>query len=139
MPESSEHDAIVVGARAAGSPLAIALAKRDWDVFLVDRDEFPSTTISTHGIWPNGVARLDELGILDRLLANHDLPMNLTRFRGLGHVCEGAFTPIKGFDRGITPRRIALDKAGVDTAIAAGVRGEFGRKVVGLLGRGNRG
>ena len=131
-----QHDAIIVGARCAGSALAIALARQGWDVLLVDRDEFPSTTISTHGIWPNGVARLDELGILDRLLAEHDVPMNMTSVRGLGHECIGAFTPVRGFDRGIGPRRIVLDKAGVDTALAAGAHGEFGRKVVGLLGSG---
>lgn len=134
MPE--EHDAIVVGARCAGSALAIGLARHGWDVLLVDRDEFPRTTISTHGIWPNGVARLDELGILDRLLAEHDVPMNKQRVLGLGHECAGAFTPIRGFDRGIVPRRIVLDKAGVDTALAAGANGDFGRKVVGLIGTG---
>lgn len=133
---AEHHDAIVVGARCAGSALAISLAQRDWDVLLVDRDEFPSTTISTHGIWPNGVARLDELGILDRLLAEHDVPMNMTRVYGMGHECVGAFTPIRGFDRGMTPRRIVLDKAGVDTAAAAGAHCEFGRKVVGLMGAG---
>jgi 2-polyprenyl-6-methoxyphenol hydroxylase-like FAD-dependent oxidoreductase len=131
-----QHDAIIVGARCAGSALAIALARQGWDVLLVDRDEFPSTTISTHGIWPNGVARLDELGILDRLLSEHDVPMNMTRVQGLGHECVGGFTAIRGFDRGIGPRRIVLDKAGVDTALAAGAHGEFGRKVVGLVGTG---
>ncbi len=134
--QREEHDAIVVGARCAGSALAISLAREGWDVLLVDRDEFPSTTISTHGIWPNGISRLHELGVLDRLLAEHDLPMNLTRFRGLGHESGGAFTPIDGFDRGIAPRRIALDKAGVDTALAAGAREEFRRRVVGLVGSG---
>jgi len=131
-----EHDAIVVGARSAGAPLAIALARRDWDVLLVDRDEFPSTTISTHGIWPSGVARLDELGILDRLLAAHELPMYESRIRGLGHETVGGFTAVGGFDRAIAPRRIVLDQAGVDTALAAGAKGEFGRRVVDLLGTG---
>jgi 2-polyprenyl-6-methoxyphenol hydroxylase-like FAD-dependent oxidoreductase len=132
----SEHDAIVVGARCAGSSLAISLAKRGWDVLLVDRDEFPSTTVSTHGLWPNGVARLDELGILDRLLVEHEVPMLRQRIRALGHVIEGGYTPVGGFELGIVPRRIVLDKAGVDAAVAAGAKGEFGRKVVGLIGSG---
>ncbi len=68
---NGHYYAIVVGARCAGSALAISLARRDWDVLVVDRDEFPSTTISTHGLWPSGVARLSELGVLDRLLAEH--------------------------------------------------------------------
>ena len=131
------HDAIVVGARCAGSSLAIGLAKQGWDVLLIDRDRFPSTTISTHGIWPNGIARLEQLGVLDRLLSEHEVPMNEIRFRGFGHETAGTFTPIGGFDRGIAPRRVALDQAGVDTAAAAGVTCEFGARVVDLIGSGS--
>ena len=50
-----EYDAIIVGARCAGSSLAIALAERDWDVLVVDRDKFPSETVSTHFCFPNTV------------------------------------------------------------------------------------
>jgi glycine/D-amino acid oxidase-like deaminating enzyme len=32
-----EKDAVIVGARCAGATLAIELARRDWDVLLVDR------------------------------------------------------------------------------------------------------
>lgn len=131
-----QYDAIIVGARCAGSALAIELARNDWDVLLLDRDEFPSTTISTHGIWPNGVARLEQLGILDRLLAAHDVPMYESRIRGLGHETSGSFTAVGGFDKALGPRRIALDQAGVETALAAGATGEFGTKVTGLLGAG---
>ncbi len=134
--QSSEHDAIVVGARCAGATLANALARQGWDVLLLDRAEFPSTTISTHGIWPNGMTRLDQLGVLDRLFAEHDVPMNQIRFRGFGHETAGSFTPIGGFDRGIAPRRIALDQAGVETAAAAGAKCEFGTRVVDLIGAG---
>src|SRR3954447_26555623 len=115
-----QHDAIVVGARCAGSSLAIALARRDWDVLVVDRDDFPSTTISTHGLWPNGIARLDELGILDQLLSKHDVPMYESVIRGLGHETRGGFTSVEGFDRAIGPRRIVLDAAGIAAAGAAG-------------------
>ncbi len=134
---SEQHDAIVVGARCAGSSLAIGLTRQGWDVLLLDRDEFPSTTISTHGIWPNGISRLQQLGVLDRLLAAHDVPMNQIRFRGFGYETTGSFTPIDGFDRGIAPRRIALDQAGVATAAAAGATCEFGNRVVDLIGAGS--
>ncbi len=130
-------DAIIVGARCAGSALAIGLASRDWDVLVVDRDRFPSTTVSTHGIWPNGVARLSELGILDRLLAAHDVPMYGSVIRGLGHAARGGFTPVRGFDRAIAPRRIALDLAGVAAASATGANVEAGAKVVDLIGSGS--
>ena len=132
----AEYDAIVVGARCAGSALAISLAKREWDVLVVDRDPFPSTTISTHGLWPNGVARLSELGVLDRLLAEHEVPMYDSVIRGLGHESRGGFTAVRGFDKAICPRRIVLDQAGIDVARAAGAEVETETKVVGLLGAG---
>ncbi len=103
---------------------------------MVDRATFPSTTISTHGIWPNAMARLDELGVLDQLLSKHEVPMNQTRFIGLGHESGGPFTAIGGFDRAMAPRRIALDQAGINAAIAAGAHADFGRRVVGVIGAG---
>jgi 2-polyprenyl-6-methoxyphenol hydroxylase-like FAD-dependent oxidoreductase len=51
------YDAIVVGARCAGSPTAMLLARKGYRVLLVDKATFPSDTISTHffrgaGLWP---------------------------------------------------------------------------------------
>jgi len=74
--------------------------------------------------------------VLDQLLAGHDVPMNKTRVRGLGHESAGGFTPISGFDRGMAPRRIALDQAGIEAAVAAGAHAELGQRVVDLIGRG---
>src|SRR3954447_14895544 len=64
-----DFDVIVVGARCAGSPLATLLAKRGLSVCLLDRDDFPSDTPSTHGIQPVGVEILGRLGVLDRIRA----------------------------------------------------------------------
>lgn len=130
------HDAIIVGARAAGSTLAIALAENGWDVALVDRDSFPSTTVSTHLLYPKTLVRLDRLGVLDRLLSEHELPLVTHRVRALDHEIAGAFSPVDGYDRAAAPRRIVLDKAGVDTALEAGVKGFFGTRVVDLIGAG---
>jgi 2-polyprenyl-6-methoxyphenol hydroxylase-like FAD-dependent oxidoreductase len=131
-----EYDAVIVGARCAGSTLAIALAERDWDVLVVDRDTFPSKTVSTHYLYPNTLARFEQLGVLDTLRAAHDVPLVASRFIGLGHRIEGLFTPIDGFDRGAGPRRLVLDKAVVDTALSAGAEGRFGERVVDLIGSG---
>ena len=132
----AEYDAVIVGARCAGSALAIGLARGGWDVLLVDRDEFPSTTVSTHGIWPNGLARLEELGVLERIRSEHELPLYESRFRALGHEIVGSFTPVEGFDRAAAPRRVVLDNAGVEVALEAGATGAFGKRVVGLIGAG---
>ena len=63
------YDAIVVGARCAGSPTAMLLARRGYRVLLLDRARFPSDTVSTHLIHAPGVAALDRWGLLDRLVA----------------------------------------------------------------------
>jgi 2-polyprenyl-6-methoxyphenol hydroxylase-like FAD-dependent oxidoreductase len=131
-----EKDAVIVGARCAGSTLAIALAESGWDVLVVDRDNFPSETVSTHFLYPNTLARLEQLGIFDTLRARHDVPMVANRIIGLGNTIEGRFTSIDGFDRCIGPRRSALDKAIVDTALAAGAEGRFGERVIDLIGKG---
>jgi 2-polyprenyl-6-methoxyphenol hydroxylase-like FAD-dependent oxidoreductase len=131
-----EKDAVIVGARCAGSTLAIALAERGWDVLLVDRDTFPSDTVSTHTFFPNTLARFEQLGILDTLRASHRLAWLEWRVAGMGQKIVGAFTPVDGFDRALSVRRIALDKAILDTALAAGAEGRLGEKVVDLIGSG---
>jgi choline dehydrogenase-like flavoprotein len=45
-----QFDAVVVGARCAGSPLATLLARRGLRVCLLDQARFPSETLSTHVI-----------------------------------------------------------------------------------------
>jgi 2-polyprenyl-6-methoxyphenol hydroxylase-like FAD-dependent oxidoreductase len=59
-----EYDAVVVGARVAGSSLAILLGRQGRRVLLVDRDGFPSDTLSTHLLQPPAVEMLDRLGVL---------------------------------------------------------------------------
>jgi 2-polyprenyl-6-methoxyphenol hydroxylase-like FAD-dependent oxidoreductase len=130
------RDAIVVGARCAGSTLALALARDGWDVLLIDRETFPSETISTHLIFPNTLARLERLGVLDRLRAAHAVPLLGSRIIGFGHQAAGLFTPIDGFDRAAAPRRSALDRALADAAVSAGAEGRFGQRVVDLIGSG---
>src|SRR6266540_5131859 len=45
-------DAIIVGARGAGSPIAMLLARRGYRVLLVDKSTFPSDTMSGHYLHP---------------------------------------------------------------------------------------
>ena len=56
----------IVGARCAGSPLAIHLCRAGLSVCLLDRAPSPSDTASTHGIQPSGSSPC-RLGVLDRL------------------------------------------------------------------------
>jgi 2-polyprenyl-6-methoxyphenol hydroxylase-like FAD-dependent oxidoreductase len=63
------YDGIVIGARCAGSPTAMLLARRGFKVLLVDKATFPSDTVSTHILWPHGAEILERWGLLQRLAA----------------------------------------------------------------------
>ena len=62
-----QFDVIVVGARCAGSPTAMLLARKGYRVLVLDRATFPSDTLSTHCVQPLGVAALGRWGLLDEL------------------------------------------------------------------------
>ena len=76
----NRYDAIVVGARCAGSPTAMLLARKGYKVLVVDRATFPSDTVSTHLVHPPGVASLRRWGLLDRLVATGCPPIHTYAF-----------------------------------------------------------
>src|SRR5262245_29081876 len=114
------YDVIVVGARCAGSPTAMLLARQGHRVLLVDRATFPSDTISTHLIHPPGVAALRRWGLLDRLIATNCPPIHAYVFDFGSFQFVGspgtASEPVS-----YSPRRTVLDKLLVDAAAESGV------------------
>lgn len=112
------YDVLIVGARAAGASLGLLLARQGRRVLMVDRDEFPSDTMSTHFMNPMNVALLHELGVLGDLLAAGF--QKITRIRTWVEDCslEGPSGPRGSFS--LTPRRNILDQLLVDHAVAAG-------------------
>ncbi len=118
----SEHvyDAIVVGARCAGAPTAMLLARHGYDVLLVDRAHFPSDTVSTHLVHPPGVVALERWGLLDRLVATGCPPVSTYSF-DFGPV-RLAGTPSPDGEPAVAycPRRTVLDALLVDAASEAG-------------------
>jgi 2-polyprenyl-6-methoxyphenol hydroxylase-like FAD-dependent oxidoreductase len=143
------YDAIIVGARVAGSPLAMLLARKGHRVLLLDRATFPSDTISTHHIHQPGVARLKRWGLLDRVRASNVPPTTEIRFDVGPFALTGTPPPAGGTAEAYAPRRKVLDKILVDAAVEAGaeLREGFsveeltteGGAVTGLRGRGPRG
>lgn len=114
------YDAIVVGARAAGSPAAMLLARRGYRVLLVDRASFPSDTLSTHQVQLKGGAALKRWGLLERVLATNCPPVTRQSFHiGRFHL-EGEYFPLEGVDAIVCPRRTVLDKILVEAAVEAG-------------------
>src|SRR5262245_64067783 len=69
-------DVIVVGARCAGSPTAMLLARKGYRVLVVDRTTFPSDTISSHVLQPMAVSALSRWDLLDRLRATDCPPVH---------------------------------------------------------------
>ncbi len=139
------YDALIVGARCAGSPLAMLLARRGARVLLVDRATFPSDIPHGHFINRHGPRRLREWGLLGHVAARTPAIANAIVDLGdfplpIREIVEDDLPWAYG------PRRTTLDKILVDAAAASGaeVRDGFhvdeyiadGGAVVGVRGRG---
>ena len=116
---SQAYDAIVVGARCAGSTTAMLLARKGYRVLVVDRATFPSDTISTHVVQPRAVAALARWGLLGRLTATGCPPIHTYTF-DFGPVMLSGTPGTPESPVAYCPRRTVLDKLLVDAAIEAG-------------------
>jgi flavin-dependent dehydrogenase len=130
----TDYDVIVVGARVAGSPTAMLLARRGYRVLLVDRDTFPSDTISSHLIHSPGMAALQRWGLADDVIATGCPPVTTYRVDvgpfaivGRPRLEEGA--PGAAFG----PRRLELDLILVAAAAGAGAEVRESFSVDGLV------
>jgi 2-polyprenyl-6-methoxyphenol hydroxylase-like FAD-dependent oxidoreductase len=120
----SDHDVIVVGARAAGAATAMLLARAGHDVLLLDRAQLPSDTTSTHSLVRGGVVQLSRWGLLGEVLDSGAPPVRCVLFQQHG---EGAEAPLRvpvkdkaGVDLMLAPRRYVLDAILADAAVRAG-------------------
>jgi flavin-dependent dehydrogenase len=113
------YDTIVIGARCAGSPTAMLLARKGYRVLLVDRATFPSDTVSTHVLHPLAVAALSRWGVLDRLAATGCPPINTYSF-DFGPITIAGSPGTKDAPVAYCPRHTILDKLLVDAAAEAG-------------------
>jgi flavin-dependent dehydrogenase len=140
-------DVVIVGARCAGSPLAVLLARRGLRVCVLDKARFPSDTPSTHVIQPCGVAVLDRLGVLDAVLAAG--AVQLTAFTLVnedarieadlaGEAVRAADAAAGVSASGLCVRRVTLDRLLVAAAAEAGVDVRTRTGVTGLLRDGER-
>ena len=126
------YDVIVVGARCAGSPLALLLARRGHRVLLADRATFPSDTVSTHVVHPPGVAALARWGILDEVVASGCPPVHTYTF-DLGPVRLAGAPGTPASPVAYAPRRRILDTLLVEAAAKAGAEVRTGFTVDELL------
>lgn len=116
----TDYDVIVVGARCAGSPTAMLLARKGYRVLLVDRATFPSDTLSTLVIHAPGIAALSRWGLLDALAATGCPPIGRYVFDFGPVVVDGTPYACDGASFAYAPRRTVLDKLLLDAAAQAG-------------------
>ena len=115
------YDAIVIGARCAGSPTAMLLARRGFKVLLVDKATFPSDTISTHILWPHGAEILGRWGLLQRLAATGVPPICRRMTFDVGpFALRGTIPDANEGMGGFCPRRTVLDALLVNAAAESG-------------------
>jgi len=133
------YDVIIVGARCAGSPLAMLLARRGARVLVVDRSTFPSDTMNGHYISAAGVRRLQQWGLLERVLESAGNPVFELRYQfGPVSVAGRPTWPDGEPAFGVAPRRKRLDALLVDAAVEAGAEVRQGLSVEELIWDGAR-
>ncbi|HYY28968.1 MAG TPA: NAD(P)/FAD-dependent oxidoreductase [Chthoniobacterales bacterium] len=143
------YDAIVIGARCAGAPVAMLLARKGYKVLLLDRSTFPSEIAHGHFIHRQGPKLLARWGLLDKIVESN-CPAVLTQTTDYGDFpLIGRMLVMEEVAFGYAPRRSVLDKVLIDAAIDAGVELREGffvedflaedDRLVGIRGRSNRG
>ena len=123
---SGPYDVIVVGARCAGSPTAMLLARKGYRVLLVDKVTFPKDTVSTLFIHQPGLAALQRWGLLDRLRATGSPPVRQITWDLGPVVLRGSALPVDGVAEVYCPRRTVLDPLLAEAAAEAGAELRLG-------------
>ena len=127
------YDAIIIGARCAGSPTAMLLARKGYKALVVDRATFPSDTLSSHYIHQAGVALLQRWGLLERVHASNCPPIPGLKFDVGAFALTGTPSPVDGCHVGYAPRRHVLDTILLKAAAEAGAEVREGFSVQELM------
>lgn len=126
------YDVVVVGARCAGSATAMLLAAAGHDVLLLDRDTFPSDTLSTHAIARGGMVQLNRWGLLQAVLDTGAPAIRNVEFHSAELDVARTITEQNGIDMILAPRRHVLDMLLVNAAMSAGAQLQTGVTVDGV-------
>ncbi|WP_278314390.1 FAD-dependent monooxygenase [Lolliginicoccus levis] len=118
MPETV--DVVIVGARCAGTAMAVPLARAGRKVVVLDKAAFPADTLSTHVLFPMGVTEVARMGALERILALDPSRMTHLQLDIIGASRTERFQEIDGIDYGISVPRIDQDAAFIEAAREAG-------------------
>ncbi len=125
------YDAIIVGARVAGSPAAMLLARKGHRVLVLERATFPSDTFSTHFITAPGTALLQRWGALEQLEKRGVPIFDHVLLNVAGNVINTS--EVFGPTQVCSPRRTDLDVTLRDMAAEAGAEVRMGSSVTEVL------
>jgi len=103
-----DYDAIIVGARVAGSITATLLSEHGHKVLLLDRAHFPSDTLSTHFFRSYSLKSFERVGVFDQVqtVAPHMVDM----FNDIeGHAWTETIVDKNDLNYFLCVRRITLD------------------------------
>ena len=139
-----QFDAIVVGARIAGSAIAYQLGLRGWNVALIERGRRPlGATLSVPISLPRALVRFRDLGLLPaiarvepQLHPIHTMHMQIAD----DIIIKGPVPGVGGFDHGYILRRELFDEALLDYVLQQTPSMSFfeGCTVVDILREGNQ-
>jgi len=133
------YDAIVVGARCAGSSTAMLLARKGYRVLLLDRDRFPSDmAMSTHLVHQRGTALLARWGLLEQIQATNCRPVTRCTIDLGAFTLAGVEPAVDGQAESFAPRRLLLDDILIRAATTSGAEMREGCQVEGLLNEEDR-
>ncbi|MFD3522130.1 NAD(P)/FAD-dependent oxidoreductase [Streptomyces sp. NPDC058653] len=114
------YDVVVVGARVAGSPTAMLLARAGYRVLLLERGRFPQDTLSTLLIHQPGVALLKRWGVLPGVVATGCPPIDRASYTVADVRLDGCSWPVDGVRTAFAPRRYLLDSVLAQAAVDSG-------------------
>lgn len=115
------YDVAIVGARCAGSALALMLARAGAKILVIDRTTFPSDTMSGHFIQAAGVSCLRRLGLYEDLVAlSYPPQQTITVDFGAAILTGRPAAMPDGTDTAFAPRRFRFDPMVANAAVAAG-------------------
>lgn len=133
-PQDEKFDVVIAGARCAGSPLGMLLARKGFRVAILEKAVFPKDTLSSHVMQTDALTFLSKAGLLDRI---RDTGATFMR-RVDARIDDYRFAvdyPLRAGDVGgaASIRRHVLDPILADAAAEAGAQVRMATKVTGLV------
>jgi 2-polyprenyl-6-methoxyphenol hydroxylase-like FAD-dependent oxidoreductase len=138
MPTDSNTDILICGAGAAGLTLAIELARRGVDFRLVEMLDEPFRGSRGKGIQPRTQEVFEDLGILDRIVANGGMYPPVREYRADGSSGELPIgepadpTPAEPYHMRLMSPQFLTEAAMRDGLAELGRRAEFGGELKGF-------